>query len=124
MFAALAAGILVGNVYLKHLFARYPLQNRVSGVRVFVPLPVGIADIQTRMQFCVRVLFIPHRCGFGASVTTKALKPLGFRAFFCNSVHGPFCDTGGCKNEPVWQVYNRAYKQHYARYMKKKMTVA
>lgn len=38
MFAALAAGILVGNVYLKHLFARYPLQNRVSGVRVFVSL--------------------------------------------------------------------------------------
>lgn len=29
-----------------------------------------------------------------------------------------------CKNDPVWQVYNRAYKAHYARYMKKKMTVA
>lgn len=27
-----------------------------------------------------------------------------------------------CKNDPVWQTYNRAYKVHYARYMKKKMT--
>ena len=29
-----------------------------------------------------------------------------------------------CKNDPIWQTYNRAYKAHYARYMKKKMTVA
>lgn len=29
-----------------------------------------------------------------------------------------------CKNDPVWQTYNRAYKAHYARYLKKKMTVA
>ena len=29
-----------------------------------------------------------------------------------------------CKNNPVWQTYNRAYKAHYARYMKKKMTVS
>lgn len=29
-----------------------------------------------------------------------------------------------CKNNPIWQTYNRAYKAHYARYMKKKMTVS
>ncbi len=29
-----------------------------------------------------------------------------------------------CKTNPIWQTYNRAYKAHYARYMKKKMTVA
>ena len=29
-----------------------------------------------------------------------------------------------CKNDPVWQTYNRAYKAHYARCMKKKMTVS
>ena len=29
-----------------------------------------------------------------------------------------------CRNDPVWQTYNRAYKTHYARYLKKKMTVA
>lgn len=28
-----------------------------------------------------------------------------------------------CKTNPIWQTYNRAYKAHYARYMKKKMTV-
>lgn len=27
-----------------------------------------------------------------------------------------------CKNNPIWLAYNRAYKAHYARYMKKKMT--
>lgn len=29
-----------------------------------------------------------------------------------------------CKTDPVWLVYNRAYKTHYARYRKKKMTIA
>jgi len=29
-----------------------------------------------------------------------------------------------CKTDPVWLTYNRAYKAHYARYMKKKMTVS
>lgn len=28
-----------------------------------------------------------------------------------------------CKTDPIWLTYNRAYKAHYARYMKKKMTV-
>lgn len=28
-----------------------------------------------------------------------------------------------CKTDPIWQTYNRSYKAHYARYMKKKMTV-
>lgn len=27
-----------------------------------------------------------------------------------------------CKTDPIWIAYNRAYKQHYARMMKKKMT--
>ncbi len=29
-----------------------------------------------------------------------------------------------CKNDPIWQTYNRSYKAHYARYMKKKMTIS
>jgi hypothetical protein len=29
-----------------------------------------------------------------------------------------------CKTDPVWSIYNRAYKAHYARYMKKRMTNA
>jgi hypothetical protein len=27
-----------------------------------------------------------------------------------------------CKSDPVWLAYNRAYKAHYARLLKKKMT--
>ena len=30
--------------------------------------------------------------------------------------------TDKCKTDPIWITYNRAYKQHYARYLKKKMT--
>jgi len=29
-----------------------------------------------------------------------------------------------CKTDPIWLAYNRAYKAHYARYLKKKMTTA
>lgn len=29
-----------------------------------------------------------------------------------------------CRTDPVWLAYNRAYKAHYARYMKKKMSVS
>ena len=28
------------------------------------------------------------------------------------------------RNDPIWLAYNRAYKTHYARYLKKKMTTA
>lgn len=28
-----------------------------------------------------------------------------------------------CKSDPIWLAYNRAYKAHYARYMKKEMAV-
>lgn len=28
------------------------------------------------------------------------------------------------QNDPIWLAYNRAYKTHYARYLKKKMTTA
>lgn len=42
----------------------------------------------------------------------------------CRSVGSRRRYADKCKNDPVWQVYNRAYKAHYARHMKKKMTVA
>ena len=28
------------------------------------------------------------------------------------------------KSDPIWEIYNRGYKQHYARFMKGKMTKA
>jgi len=42
----------------------------------------------------------------------------------CRDVGSKRCYDEKCKNDPIWQTYNRAYKAHYARYMKKKMTVA
>ena len=32
--------------------------------------------------------------------------------------------TTNARTNPIWQTYNRAYKAHYARYMKKKMTIS
>ncbi len=29
-----------------------------------------------------------------------------------------------CKGAPIWKIYNKAYKTHYARIAKKKMTKA
>ena len=42
----------------------------------------------------------------------------------CRDVGSKHRYADKCKNDPIWQTYNRAYKAHYARYMKKKMTVA
>ncbi len=42
----------------------------------------------------------------------------------CHDVGSKHRYAEKCKNDPIWQTYNRAYKAHYARYMKKKMTVA
>lgn len=46
--------------------------------------------------------------------TAKTCRDVGSRRRYADK----------CRNDPIWQAYNRAYKAHYARYMKKKMTVA
>lgn len=40
----------------------------------------------------------------------------------CRSIGAKKRYGSKCRNDPVWLVYNRAYKTHYARYMKGKMT--
>ena len=45
---------------------------------------------------------------------TKTCKDVGARRKYDDK----------CKTDPVWKPYNRAYKAHYARYLKKKMTTA
>lgn len=42
----------------------------------------------------------------------------------CRDVGSKRSYDNKCKTDPVWQTYNRAYKAHYARYMKKKMTLS
>ncbi len=44
----------------------------------------------------------------------KVCRDVGHRKKYADKV----------KNDPVWLTYSRAYKAHYARYMKKKMTQA
>lgn len=44
---------------------------------------------------------------------TKSCRDIGFRVRYDDK----------CKTDPIWKTYNRAYKTHYARQMKKKMTV-
>ncbi len=42
----------------------------------------------------------------------KVCRDMGHRKKYANKI----------KTNPYWNVYNKAYKQHYARYLKKKMT--
>ena len=52
-------------------------------------------------------------------------RPLkGDREKTCRDVGARRKYDDKCKSDPVWLAYNRAYKAHYARYMKKKMTTA
>lgn len=40
----------------------------------------------------------------------------------CRSIGAKQRYGNKCRNDPVWLIYNRAYKAHYARFMKGKMT--
>ena len=42
----------------------------------------------------------------------KVCRDVGFREKYSNKI----------KSDPIWLIYSRAYKQHYARYLKKKMS--
>lgn len=42
----------------------------------------------------------------------KVCRDMGHRKKYADKI----------KTNPYWNVYNKAYKQHYARYLKKKMT--
>lgn len=77
--------------------------------------------------------YIPRKCdNCGKYFLIKA----GKYSCFCNNIspndNSKTCKEIGsrkryedkCKSDPIWQTYNRAYKAHYARYMKKKMTVS
>ena len=77
--------------------------------------------------------YIPKRC---FNCGKWFLLPSGVYTDYCDN---PLADGGTktcrmvsarkkydtkCKNDPVWAVYNRAYKTHYARIRAKKMTKA
>lgn len=81
----------------------------------------------------IKYNFIPNRCkNCGRYFLIRAGKYFSYCSRPLEDEPGKTCrDVGArkryddkCKTDPVWQIYNRAYKAHYARYMKKKMTVS
>ncbi len=77
--------------------------------------------------------YLPKKCGYCGKYF---LLEAGIFSDYCTrpiaNMEGKVCRDMGhrkkyadkLKNNPVWNVYNKAYKQHYARYLKKKMTQA
>ncbi len=81
----------------------------------------------------IKINYIPNKCkNCGRYFLIKSGKYLNFCDRKAKGENGKTChDVGSkrryddkCKNDPIWQTYNRAYKAHYARYMKKKMTIS
>lgn len=81
----------------------------------------------------IKYNYIPNRCkNCGRYFLIRAGKYFSYCSRPLEDEPGKTCrDVGArkryddkCKTDPVWQIYNRAYKAHYARYMKKKMTVS
>lgn len=77
--------------------------------------------------------FVPNRCHNcgkyflirGKWYYTYCDKPLANEPDkTCRDVGSKRSYDKKCKTDPVWQTYNRAYKAHYARCMKKKMTIS
>ena len=75
--------------------------------------------------------FLPRRCDncgqyfllTGGKYSSYCERPLpDDPEKTCRSVGAKKRYGSKCKNDPVWLAYNRAYKTHYARYMKGKMT--
>ena len=76
--------------------------------------------IPNKCNHCGRFFLI--RAGKYYSYCDRPLKDEPDKT--CRDVGSRRCYDDKCKSDPVWQTYNRAYKAHYARYMKKKMTVS
>ena len=81
----------------------------------------------------IRNNYIPNRCKHcGKFFLIRGGKYFSYCDNPLKDAPDKTCRDGGsrrryddkCKNDPIWQTYNRAYKAHYARYMKKKMTIS
>ena len=79
----------------------------------------------------LRVGYVPKRCEHcGKFFLLTAGRYYDFCERVVKGTNGKTCrDIGAhkkyeekCKSDPVWLAYNRAYKAHYARLLKKKMT--
>ena len=77
--------------------------------------------------------FLPNRCKncgryfllAGGKYSDYCESPLaGDESKTCRDIGSRKKYDEKCRTDPIWLAYNRAYKAHYARYMKKKMTAA
>lgn len=77
--------------------------------------------------------FLPKKCGYcgkyflleGGIFSDYCTRPVKDKeGKICRDVGHRKKYADKVKNDPVWLAYSRAYKAHYARYMKKKMTQA
>ena len=75
--------------------------------------------------------YLPRKCGYcGRYFLLKALWYSDYCTRPVGGMEGKVCRDVGqrkkfadkVKNDPVWLTYSRAYKTHYARYLKKKIT--
>jgi len=75
--------------------------------------------------------FLPKKCGYcgkyflleGGIFSDYCTRPVKDKeGKVCRDVGHRKKYADKVKNDPVWLTYSRAYKAHYARYMKKKMT--
>lgn len=77
--------------------------------------------------------FLPNRCKncgryfllAGGKYSDYCESPLaGEESKTCRDIGSRKKYDEKCRTDPIWLAYNRAYKAHYARYLKKKMTAA
>lgn len=75
--------------------------------------------------------YLPKKCGYcgkyflleGGIFSDYCTRPIKDKeGKVCRDVGHRKKYADKVKNDPVWLTYSRAYKAHYARYMKKKMT--
>ncbi len=98
---------------------------------------INFTDLQSFLYFDlfygIRHNYIPKKClNCGRYFLIKSGKYFNYCENATKDEPSKSCrDVGArrrygdkCKNDPIWQTYNRAYKAHYARYMKKKMTIS
>ena len=101
------------------------VQNSI--VEIVIDVGIIIQEISLAKQY------IPRRCdNCGKYFLQRSGKYSNYcdeplkddRSKTCRDVGSRKKYDEKCKTDPIWLAYNRAYKTHYARYMKKKMTTA
>lgn len=120
-----------GSMKLRHeVYRRKDGQERLCETYEFDSLGAFLyVDFFRGMSRC----YLPKRCdncgryflltaGKYSNYCERPLK--GNQEKTCRMVGSRQKYGDKCKNDPIWLAYNRAYKAHYARYMKKKMTTA